>query len=68
MHLGFYATSCAVLADIDGGQYVKPHAGIRALTHPEIPIILVYTWEGLTLDGFGNPPYRDMDFSIAVIC
>jgi hypothetical protein len=62
------ANVCAVFADIDGGQYVKPQAGIRTLTHPTLPIILVYTWEGHDVDINGIPPWRDMDFSIAVIC
>ena len=68
--LPFSANACAVLANIDGGGYLKPEAGIRSITHPNLalPIILVYTWEGRTIDINGNPPWQDMDFSIVVIC
>jgi hypothetical protein len=59
---------CAVLSDVDGGGYLKPEAGIRTITHPSLPFILVYTWEGRTIDVNGNPPWQDMDFSIVVIC
>jgi hypothetical protein len=31
-------------------------------------MILIYTWEGITVDINGVPPWRDMDFSFIVIC